>query len=180
MSERARSDPINDAAIAFMRRERLARKWSAEALAGRCEEFGSLQQPPIDSSLNRTRIAKLESGVARQLRVDELALLAGAFGVSLDDITTNSETPQPRATPAHYTMPRQTVLERLTALEGSALPFQGLLERLVALEDSMSEVQQTLGTEPGYGDLQPPANLMPLPEPSWAACLEVIRTPVAA
>ena len=64
--------------IRQMRRLRIERGWSAQELADRCD----IQAAPAQNSLGRGRISKLESGVFASLRVDELVVLARAFGVS--------------------------------------------------------------------------------------------------
>jgi transcriptional regulator with XRE-family HTH domain len=56
---------------------RVERRWSARQLAEECSRAGM-------SSLTRSTIAKIESGVRKSMTVDELAVLSVALGVSRD------------------------------------------------------------------------------------------------
>jgi transcriptional regulator with XRE-family HTH domain len=141
MTERVVLDPITTNAVAFMRRSREELGWSAEFLAYCCEVFGDAQEPPVPSSLSRSRIAKLEVGRAATIRIDEAFLLAGAFGVRLQDIITNSPDtvelrPYVPATDGQN-FPSGPVRERLESMGGE---LGDLRERVADLIDVLGEL----------------------------------------
>jgi transcriptional regulator with XRE-family HTH domain len=64
----------------------MPQRWLAEE----CTAFGREQEPPIVSWLTREVIAKIETG-RRRVSVDELAILAGALGVSMTELLPDLE-----------------------------------------------------------------------------------------
>jgi len=177
MSERLPLDSISDPTIAFMRRQRHARNWSAETLAGHCAAYGKSLEPPVNSTLVRTRIAKLESGKAKRLWPSEIALLAGVFGVTIESVLTNSDLLS-EATPVGVTTQSGTVLERLATLEGAVRVDQAAYNRLAALETTVRLLGRTIGI-PDSAIPMAALNVEWLPEPTWDAEVDIILEPAA-
>lgn len=131
MSERADYDPITANAVIFMRTKRTELGWSAQFLSDRCETIGAVHEPPIPNTLSRSRIAKLESGRAASLRIDEAYVLAGAFGISFDNLV-DGDPDAVELDPALYNM-------------GRPIPHDPMGERVRALERQMAQLVEILG-----------------------------------
>lgn len=130
MPARSEYDPITTNAVTFMRSERQRRRWSAQLLSDLCDEYGAVHEPPIPNSLSRSRIAKLESGRAATLGIDEAYLLAGAFGVGLEVILAggpDSADLVPGVVDATRVLPHGHLLDRVRTLERQ---MAGLIDTL--------------------------------------------------
>jgi len=89
MSEQLHRSPIDVTAADNMRRLRIERGWSALQLAKRCTTFGEQQEPPVTSMLSRSKIAKVESAVAK-LGLTDVWLLAGVFNVAIAELVADA------------------------------------------------------------------------------------------
>jgi hypothetical protein len=133
MAYRGEPDPITVNAMKKVRNCRLLLGWSASDLEYHCEQFGAAQIPPIPSPLTRSRIAKLENGCAARLGVDEAFLLAGASGISLAEIISNSPSEELTVSPADP----GTINKRAQQV--------GMRERVNSLERQVTDIINCLG-----------------------------------
>src|SRR2546429_4451076 len=90
--------PLSDTAVTEqiadrIRMLRLERRWSARELAEACDRQGV-------HSLSRATIAKIESGLRKSLRDDEVAALATVFGISAANLLGTSATREYSQPPA--------------------------------------------------------------------------------
>lgn len=80
------SEPVARVVAARVRALRHARGWSAERLAAACVDAGY-------QSLTRSTIAKIESGVRKNITVEEIAGLANALGTTPTQLLTDESMP---------------------------------------------------------------------------------------